>query len=269
MKDFDAAIKELEEANKLEPTAGAYASIGAIRAGRGRACRSGARFRKAVEVDPKNVNAHLALANFLMATGRAPAEQALKTALALDSTNPLANRGLAAFYMATRRAADAEPYLKVLAEQDHTPAATFKLALADFFAATNRPADAMKVLEPLSATKESFAPSRTRVAALQYSQKQTTEAHQTIDEVLAREPKNVTALLSKARFLLAERKIDEALKRAEAAVSIAPTSIQAQFLLGRIQRARRKPDAAAEAFNEVLKLNPRRWPRSSSCRRST
>src|SRR4029079_17822965 len=28
-------------------------------------------------------------------------------------------------------------------------------------------------------------------------------------------------------------------------------------LLGRIQRVRRKPEAAAEAFNEVLKLNPR------------
>ena len=30
LNDFDAAVKQLEEANKLEPTAGAYAGIGVI-----------------------------------------------------------------------------------------------------------------------------------------------------------------------------------------------------------------------------------------------
>ena len=63
LKDFDAAIKELEDANNLQPSVGAYASIGAIQSVRGAHPEAEKAFREAVEVNPKSIEARLALAN--------------------------------------------------------------------------------------------------------------------------------------------------------------------------------------------------------------
>ena len=117
--------------------------------------------------------------------------------------------------------------------------------------------DALKILAPLAAQKEAFAPSQTRVAAIQYAQGERVLAYQTIDAVLQREPKNEQALLTKTRFQLAERKLDDALKTAQAASAANPQSAEAFFLIGVIQRARRQPVEAIAALNEVIRLNPR------------
>src|SRR5262245_26865705 len=258
LKDFDAAIKQLEDANKIAPTAGAYAVIGSLKSASGEATDAERSFRSAVALAPKNVVAHLALANYLMSAGKpAEAEASLRQALALDPDNELANRGLVAFYTASNRARDAEPYLKKLALNDKSPKATYKIALAEFFAQTGRPADALKILTPLAQGKESFAPSQVRVAAIQYAQNQHSQANQTVDGVLTKEPKNEEALIVKARFQLADGKLDEALKNAQAATAANPQSAAAFYVLGTVQRARRQPTEAIAAFNETLKLNPR------------
>jgi len=258
LNQFDAAIAQLEEANKLQPTVGAYASIGAIQGARGSKPDAEKAFRTAVAVDAKSISAHLALANYLLATGQAAeAESSLKQALAIEPGNELANRFIVAFYISSNRATEAEPYLKKLAENDKSPQATYKIALAEYFAQTKRLADAQKILAPLAARKESFAASQTRLAAIQYVQKKTTQAHQTIDGVLQREPKNEEALVMKTRFFLAERNLDGALKTAQVTVAAKPQSAVGQYLLGTIQRRRGLPDEAIAAFGEVLKLNPR------------
>src|SRR5580765_6663649 len=237
LNDFDGAVKQLEEANKLEPTAGAYAGIGVVESARGAHPDAEKAFRTAVGVEPKNVGAH--------------------QALALEPNNDLANRALVALYIGTNRAREAEPFLKRLAENDKTPQASYKIGLGEFFARTNRLSDALKILAPLAAQKEAYAPSQTRVAAIQFAQGERVLAYQTIGAVLQREPKNEPALLTKTRFQLAERKLDDALKTAQAASAANPQSVEAFFLIGVTQRARRQPVEAIAAFNEVIKLNPR------------
>jgi tetratricopeptide (TPR) repeat protein len=108
LNDFDAALKQLEEANKLQPTVGAYAGIGAIESARGAQPDAEKSFRAAVAVDPKNVGGHLALAYYLISVGKATdAEASLKQALSLDANNNLANRALAALYIGSRRVREA------------------------------------------------------------------------------------------------------------------------------------------------------------------
>jgi Tfp pilus assembly protein PilF len=139
LNDFESAIKQLEEANKLQPSAGAYTSIGAVQLARGARPDAEKAFREAVAVDPKNVGVHLAFAQYLMSVGKAAeAEASLKQALSLEPDNQLANRGLVAFLFAGRRGREAEPYLKKLAANDKSPGATQKLALAEYFAMTGR-----------------------------------------------------------------------------------------------------------------------------------
>jgi putative PEP-CTERM system TPR-repeat lipoprotein len=257
LKEYDAAIKQLEDANKMTPTSGAYAAIGMIKRASGETTDAEKAFRSAVAVSPQNVLTHLALANYLMSVGKtAEVEASLKQALALDPDNGLANRGLVAFYVANKRPLEAEPYLKKLALNDKSPKATYKIALAEFFAQTGRPGDALKILTPLAGGKDSFAPSQVRVAAIQYAQNERVPANQTIDAVLQREPKNEEALLTKARFQLTEGKLDDALKNAQAATAANPQSAVAFYVLGAVQRERRQPAEAIAAFKETLKLNP-------------
>lgn len=258
LKNFDEAVTELEEAVRLDPnSAVAYASLGAAQASTGSKQEAEAAFRKAVETNPNLSAAHLALAQFLWSSGRPKeAESSLLKAAELDPGNSLAHRALAAFYIGTRRPAEAEPHLKSLAGADQTASGTTKLGLADYYLAMNRPDDAMKVLEGLAAQKGSASAAQTRIAAIDFVRKQGPQAHKVIDEVLQRDPKYVPALLVKARFLLAERKIDEALAKALAATASDRASIQAHYLVGSLYRLKNERDKAIASFTEVLKLNP-------------
>ena len=158
------------------------------------------------------------------------AESAFKAALALDAGNVAANRALATFYVASNRAAEAEPYLKKVADASDDPGA--KLELADYYVSVRRNADALAVLEKLSATPRIWALARSRMAALLYADGKKAEAHRAIDEVIAKQPAYSEARVIRARFLLAEGKTDQALADAQEAVKSNPQDVEAHFLLG-------------------------------------
>ena len=69
--------------------------------------------------------------------------------------------------------------------------------------------------------------------------------------------KTLGALVMKARWLTNEKKLDEALDRAKAAVAADPQSAPAQYALGMVHDLRREVPDAINAYNEVLRLNPR------------
>ena len=259
LKNFDGALAELEEALKLNPTsASGHALMGAVQMARGQATAAEKAFRRAVEIAPDRTASHLALANYLWSAGRlADAEQALKDALGVDARSMLAHRGLAALYITTRRPALAEPHLKILAERDHSAGASLKLALADYYLIFNRPEQAMAVLEGLSQSSGAKSAAEVRLAAIKYEKEGKDAGKRMIEGVLARDPENVPALLIKTRFLLAEGNLDGALASAQAAAAAEPQSILAHYTVGTIQRARRRPAEAIQAFNEVLKINSR------------
>jgi tetratricopeptide (TPR) repeat protein len=257
LDDLDSAIRGIEEAIAIAPNAsGAYSNLGQLQQRKGDTPAAEKAFRQAVEIDPKSAGAHLALATFLFNVGReAEAEASFREAHAIDPKNPRAARALAAFFVASNRAAEAEPYLKSVAEGSKEPGPT--LALADYYVAMQRLPEATALLEKLATNPEAFGEAKTRLASIQHLEGKSVEAHKTIDEVLVRSPKLSSALLVKARFLLQEKKLTEALAKAKEAAVVDPRSVNAQFLLGTISAARNDPDEAIKAFNEVLKLNPR------------
>lgn len=257
LKDLDGAIKEINDAIEMDPKqASTYSNLGALRLAQGNETEAEAAFKKAVDMDPKNVAAQLALGNFFWATGKPQnAEAAFKHAAELEPNNQLANRALATFYITSNRAAEAEPFLKSVAATAGTTES--KLALADYYLGLNRPADAKPVLEAVAADSQAYAEAKARLATIAYVAGQKDEAHRIIDEVLGKQPNNNRGLLVKARFLLAERKTDEALARVKAAVTADPQSAQGQYMLGAIYASRNDSDDAIKAFREVLKVNPR------------
>ena len=257
MNDLDGAIRQVEEAIQLDPTAArAYSLLGTIEAHQGDVAAAEKALRQAVEIDPKSVLGHLALGQFLAGQQRPnEAESSFKQAYTIDPKNARAARALATFYMASNRAPEAEPYFKSLAKNSPDPAPT--LELADYYVAMRRPEDAIAILTKAAARKEGGADATVRLAAIEYEQGKTAEAHKLIDDLLARNARNSQALLVKARFLMREKKLDAALARAKAAVAVAPRSVPGQYLLGTLYAAAKRPDEAIAAFTEVLRLNPR------------
>lgn len=258
LKDLVSAIAQIEEAIHLDPErSSTYDSLGALQLANGN--REGAEeaFTKAVQIDGISVPARLALATFYLSARRiAEAEDALMQTLRLDAANPTANRALAFLYLASNRAAHAEPYLKAFADVSKTVGA--RLGFADYYTLMNRSSDAVRILNAVGQEDpQGFGVAQTRLAAIEYAGKQTKEAHKRLNDLLAKQPKHSTALLLKARFLLAERQVDDALAQAKTATQADPTSAEAQFLLGKLYAATSQLDEAAKAFSEVLKLNPR------------
>lgn len=262
LKDFDGAIKELQEAVELDPaSAAAYSSMAMVQLAQGRAGAAEAAeaaFRRAVETNPKLPAAHLSLANFLWSVGRVPeAEKSIQQALVVQPDSALAHRALTLLYLATGRAPEAEPHLKALADKDTSSTASLRLALADYYIGVRRSADAIRVLEPLADMKGAADAAQTRLAAIKYLTVGKDEGNRLIEAVLARDPKDVQALLMRARFKLAEGNLDQSLASARSAAAVDPRSIQARYLMGTVLRQQRKTTEAIEAFNEVLNLNPR------------
>jgi tetratricopeptide (TPR) repeat protein len=256
LRDPAGAIAQIEEALKVNPNStAAFIDLGAVRMQSGEATAAEAAFRKAIELAPASVDAKLSLANFLWAAERAPeAEAILKEALAKEPQNLLANHMLAVLYVATRRTMEAEQPFKVVAEISKTPAARFQLA--DYYVSVGRSKDAISLLTPLSAAPATFAEAESRLAAMDYSEGRTAEAHKRLDAVLKRIPTHAPVLVIKTQWLTTEHKLDEALDSARAAVAADPQSAAAHFALAVVHDRRSEVAAATKSYSEVLRLNP-------------
>jgi tetratricopeptide (TPR) repeat protein len=115
----------------------------------------------------------------------------------------------------------------------------------------------MPLLELVSKDAGYFADAKARIAAIQFAQDKKADATKTVDEALAKQPNNSMLLLAKARLLLADRNLNEAIVKAKAAVTADPRSIGAHYMLGSLEASRGGAEEAMASFREVLKLNPR------------
>lgn len=259
-KDVEGAIKEFEEAIELAPAdSRGYTALGAAQLAQGQATEAERLFRQAIEVQPDAVPARLALANFLWsANRRTEAEVVFGEALKLDPSNKLANRALAAFHSVGENPAAAEPYLKALAADPADTAA--RLALGDFYVRLGRNDDARKLFTQVAGEKTGFSPATIRLASMAFSEKNPGEAYRLLDEILKKEPKNVEALLTRARIQRAENKNREALASAQEAVTAVPESVPALYERSLAELELSMVDEGVKTLREVVRLNPRAVP---------
>ena len=95
-----------------------------------------------------------------------------------------------------------------------------------------RPDQAAAIFEQLAKGKEANTLARLKLASLRFAQSDREKAYAELDGVLGAQPQNADALLLKTRFLMAEEKVDDALKESEAAVKADPKSAEAKYLQG-------------------------------------
>ena len=260
LKDLDEALSVLQHALDYDPErVGTYTTVGVLQLARGDSEEAEKSFQKALATSNGSAEAHLGLGNFYRAVGRkADAERELKRALDLDPKRVDANQALAGFYVETDRAPEAEPYLKAVVALSKDKSAAF--ALADYYTSQRRFDDAVRTLDELSSDPKQFMAARTRIAFVEFAAGNRPKAHEVIDDVLVREPRNALALTTKARLLLADGRTDLALERAKQAIDADSRSPQAQLTLGRVLVATNDPEGARRAFAESLRLEPNSLP---------
>jgi putative PEP-CTERM system TPR-repeat lipoprotein len=258
LQSVDEAVDVAKRAVELDPNrAGLLGNLGVFELARGNTGEAESAFRKAVTTSPKSVAPLLALANLYQTVGRmADAERSLRQALVLEPRNVPANATLAAVLIQMRRAAEAEPYLKIATDAVGTTDASG--ALADYYVSVGRIGEGLAMLQKLSATKEGYAVARIKTAMIDYASGRRDAAHKGLREVLARDPKNASALALEARLLLAENRFDDATALVTEALAADPRSSQAYFALGKIQLAKGAAEAARKAFVEALTIDPSR-----------
>jgi tetratricopeptide (TPR) repeat protein len=233
--------------------------LGALQFAKGDPAAAELALRKATATDPKSVPARLALANFYWATNRKDkTEEALKAALALEPNNLLANRALALFYIGAGRAREAEQPLKTIA--DAAPGFEGRLQLADYYAAQQRPAEAKALLEQIEQQPGGLIPAKLRLAAMGFFSGDHAAAYKLIEDVLQKDPKQLDALVGKARLQAADGKLDDALATARRAAAANASSPQAHYMLGTILEARNQNDEAETSLKEAVRLNQRFGP---------
>ena len=255
LKDMEGAVSTFEKAVELDPNrSSTYSELGSIQMVRGNKAEAEAAFQKAISIDPKNVGAHLSYSNFLWANGDLPkAEQEMRAALAIEPRSATGNRAMAMYYMTTGRPADAEPHLKIVAET--MPGPEPKYFLAEYYLRLGRTDDARATLTPLLEDDATFVGASVRLARIEVVAKKNAEAHRLIESVLAREPKNADALITRGKLYLTENNTVNALSTLQTAVEANPRSIDAQLALAQTYVLRGADKEATTAFNDALKLD--------------
>ncbi len=256
LRDLDGAVSELQQAIQLQPDRSAtYSNLGALELGRGRREDAERAFARAVELDPRSAAAHLGLAGFYWATSQwISAETELLEALRLEPDNALAHRATATFYLLTNRSDRAESHLRRNLEL--TKSTDAAVALADYYVSQNKHGAAREVLQPLTEDSRAAAIASTRLAVLDQVEGRGADARKRIDSALSADPTQLSALMVKSGFLLADGKLEDAALIAKNAISAHPDSSAAYSALGRAEAARKNATAAASAYREAIRLNP-------------
>jgi tetratricopeptide (TPR) repeat protein len=251
---FEDARARAQAALKLdEADADAHIALAQALAGLKDQTRSEAELREAVKLAPDAPKPHVALAGALWSAGRpADAEAELRRAVALGPQDVGANRALALLLMATKRAPEAEPFWTTVA---HAPNG-IPFARVDYLSAMNRLADAERELTDLVSHDSTRDAARIRLAAVQYAMNKRDAAHDTLRAVLQRAPANVPALLLNARFFQTERKLDEALRAAQAAVAADAAHSEPLIVEAGVYAALGDETRAVQALESALKIAP-------------
>ena len=259
LHDFESALTDLTEAAEALPgRAATQINLAAIRTARGENAEAEAAYKQAIVVAPASAAGYVALSRHYAQRGRAKdAEEVLLQGKDKVTGDSSINTSLAALYLRSGRRAEAEAPLKELVASSNQPA--YRLALADYYVAQKRVAEAKTLLTGLASDKtangDTAATARTRLASIEYDGGNRPLAYKMLDELIAERSTDAQLRLLKSEWRLAERNIDGALEEARAAERIRPESPRVQLQLGRLL-TQKDPVAAIKASSEALRLSP-------------
>lgn len=263
--DGASALATIDAALKSHPKNVALLQVGAqIAATRNDAAgtrQAGDYFRRASELAPKNTDLWNAWAAMHLQRSEADAAEAVLRASAKAQPDDTA-RTLALLEFLTRFRGSAVAEKAFLAAiSDRPKDAQLRFGLVGFYRATERPDDALRVLEEIVAKGKDTADAvraRDLLAADALARGRIGDAKERVAEVLKSSPRDGTALILRARMLLADGDARAAILDLRAAARDEPGSPEIAGLLAQAHRRAGEPQLAREVLADAVKFKPDR-----------
>ncbi|CAI06138.1 XrtA/PEP-CTERM system TPR-repeat protein PrsT [Aromatoleum aromaticum] len=255
-KDAAGARLAFEKALELNPdSVAAAANLARMDIGEKRPDDARKRFEKIVATNPKNVEAHLLLADLLARTEAKPAEvvSMLKRAAGANPAALAPKLALVRYYLGSK-----DPKKALLIAQEAAaghadqPQAISMLARAQLAAGDQQ--QAVSSLNKLSELVSQSPPSLAEVADMQRFAKDRAGAERSLRRALEHKPDMFEAQQRLASLLAEDKRTDEALKISATVQKQRPKAAAGPLLEGQIHAASANWEPAVQAYRKALEL---------------
>ena len=213
--------------------------------------------QKAISVNDKSALGYVEYGRFLTYAGR-PVEEAeaqFKKAVEVEPKNLDARQAIADFYLAQKQFDKAEQaYKDLAAAQDNSPEG--RTALADFYAATGRADEAIQVFEGILKDAPETASARYRLGEIYLERKDTAKVLEQAEALLAVNDSDAQALLLRARVKLQDNSPEQAIKDLEEILKKQPSLKSALFYMAQARLALGQVDEARAFIGDLEKYHP-------------
>jgi tetratricopeptide (TPR) repeat protein len=259
-KRYQEGIAELKKAIELDPhNMQTYVELARAHYAAGDPAAAEAALKQALTVDSRSTDVMLALGDLRATTGKLDqAEIIYKKALETEPQNESIYLRLTDVYQRQNRLSDAEATLHKLAStkpQDETP----HIRLGDFYMATGQPEKALASYQRGLEVKPASLAARDKLIGYYLDTAKTSEAEPRVKEILDKNEKDVMGRFFDARIRLGRHKPDEAIPILQGVVKDEPQFAGAHHFLGVAFLQKNEKGQAQAAFAEAIKINPRLW----------
>jgi tetratricopeptide (TPR) repeat protein len=231
-----------------------YGALGAASRAAGRNAEVETVYRQAIEVNPKSVDAHVALGQFYFSLDKPDeAEAELRSAYGLDARAVRPRFFQARLYAHTGRLSERGHVAWKEATPDDPQACS---ALGGFYLSVGRRKDAIAEFRSLLTEHHKDNSSKAFLVRTLLDLNHVEEAARMNRKTLAANAMEPSALLAEGRILTASCRHTQAAEALGKAVQVSPHSAGAFSLLGVAQQSAGLADSAQPSFTRALQLRP-------------
>jgi tetratricopeptide (TPR) repeat protein len=210
--------------------------------------------REAAQKAPKSANAPIALGEFYQGLRRyGEAEAQFLKAVQIDGNSGLALIDLAAVQMATGRKGEAEQTYRRAAS---LPGREYRASHVLFLLNEGKTDAAITELKDLVTRDRQDRDTRNLLVGAYLATNKISEATSVLSDVLAKNPKDINALMERARIRIMAGQYTEAQKDLVPVLSLQPDLAPAHHLLAKVYQAQGASGLYRQELEEALRRNP-------------
>ena len=256
-KRYKESIEELKKVIAAEPdTIQTYIDLARIYVMTNDSQAAEAILHQGLKISPRSVELLTTLGEFFALTGKPDqAERTFTQVLEIEPTSERAHLRLSEVYLKRNRLTDAEGILqKLVSSKPHEEMPL--IGLGDFYTATGQRDKALASYQRAVEEKPESTAARDKLIGHYLETGMTTEAETRVNDILAKNAKDLMGRFFKARLLLAARTPDEAIPILQGVIKDEPQFPGAHHFLGVAYLQKRQPVQARASFTDAIKYNP-------------
>jgi tetratricopeptide (TPR) repeat protein len=253
------ALNEIQQALAIDSTKSSYhAALGMLQSGDPASAPSAEeQLHKAVELDSKNVSAHLLLSSLLEKKGDIPGALAqAQAAVTAETKSPAARGSLVGVYLRQGNKATAEDTVRKAADElsDNPEAAQMPRL---FYSQTGQDSRAESTYADLVSKHPKSTPLRLTYARVLVANHNIPKARSVVSDLIKTDGNDPEVAVLNGMFLLNDGKSSEAVDVLQKASKSYPDNIPAKIWLARAALAKGDAQLAQQSFVDATRLNPR------------